>query len=288
MLENGPESLTNLSDVSRLGQALINRIFDFVGGAFAPHQMKRLAKAEAESDLIKAKSRIEISALELRAMSRSRAEEVRYQANMEKIVGKAIPQLNEDSNPDQLDDDWIVNFFDKSRVVSKENMQDLWARILAGEANNPGSYSTRTVNSLASIAKSEAETFSRLCELRWTIGSTVSEPLVFSTSDAIYDDRGLDYRALSELDSIGLISFDGLTGFRRLGMERVTSAIYCGRKLMLEFKNQRDNELSIGHVIFTKTGRELASICGASLVEGFWEYVCQKLRSMDSVKTLHE
>ena len=32
-----------------------------------------------------------------------------------------------------MDNDWTVNFFDKSRIVSDDEMQNLWSRVLAGE-----------------------------------------------------------------------------------------------------------------------------------------------------------
>ena len=57
--------------------------------------------------------------------------------NMEGITAKALPLLNENAGPDSMDNDWIVNFFDKSRIVSDDEMQNLWSRVLAGEANAP-------------------------------------------------------------------------------------------------------------------------------------------------------
>ena len=42
-------------------------------------------------------------------------EEAQRQKNMEDIPTKALPSLNETANPESIEDDWIVNFFDKSR-----------------------------------------------------------------------------------------------------------------------------------------------------------------------------
>jgi Protein of unknown function (DUF2806) len=85
------------------------------------------------------------------------------QTNMENITKKALPDLADESKPDQLDDDWLTNFFDRCRLVSDEEMQTLWSRVLPGEANSPGTYSKRTVNFLSSLDKSDAELFTRLC-----------------------------------------------------------------------------------------------------------------------------
>ena len=91
------------------------------------------------------------------------AEEAKKQDNIESITEKAIPQLTSSSTPQDMDNDWIMNFFDKCRVVSDDDMQLLWARILSNEANSPGTYSKRTVNSLGSLDKSDAQLFIKLC-----------------------------------------------------------------------------------------------------------------------------
>ena len=85
---------------------------------------------------------------------------------MERITEKALPRLKEGSNPNGMDDDWVTNFFDKSRIVSDEEMQEIWAKVLAGEANAPGTYSKWAVNFLGCIDKRDAELFQNLCSFR--------------------------------------------------------------------------------------------------------------------------
>ena len=48
---------------------------------------------------------------------------------------------------------------------------------------------------------------------------------------------------------------------------------YYGRRLTLEMPKDADNSLPIGTVTLTRTGRELAPLCGSQPVGGFWEYV---------------
>lgn len=70
-------------------------------------------------------------------MSRLFAEEAKKQANIEAITLKALPDVKPEAKTEGVEDDWIANFFDKCRLISDEQMQSLWARILAGEANSP-------------------------------------------------------------------------------------------------------------------------------------------------------
>ena len=275
MSQGTSNSLINLGDLSKPADTLIKKIAKGVGGFFGPFQVKRLAKAEAAA-VIKAESDIQITDLKYRAVHRWIEEIARDQQNMEDITAKAVPHLNKNANPDAMDDDWIVNFFDKSRKVSDGEMQALWARILAGEANAPGTYSKRTVNFLLEMSKTDAELFSKLCKFKWTIGDAVG-PLMFDVEAKIYNKHDINFNTLSHLESIGLIQFQKpgfvVSDFALSGLPKQVIADYYGKSIRLEIPNKEKNELRIGYVYFTIIGKELALLCGSEPVDGFLEYV---------------
>ena len=155
--------LANVGDLAKPFDTLVKKIANGVGTLYEPRRIKNVTKAEAVAAKIKAESEIEITDLQWRAERRRLEEDTRHQKNMEDVTAQAEPHLNEDANPDGMDNDWIANFFDKVRIVSDNEMQSLWARVLAGEANVPGTYSKRTVNLLSDFDKSDAELFTKLC-----------------------------------------------------------------------------------------------------------------------------
>ena len=264
-------SLVNLGELSKPANTLIEKVSDAVGGFLAPWQIKRVAKAEAKAELMKKTSEIEITDLHRRAVHRWVEEEAQRQKNIEDITAKALPKLNAEANPDFMENDWLVNFFDKSRIVSDNEMQELWSRVLAGEANLPGTYSKRTVNFLSDLDKSEADLFTKLCGFGWKIGNT--KPLVFDVHAEIYNRYRINFSSLSHLESIGLIQFNSLAGYLQKKLPKKLSVPYYGRALLLEMPKDADNELDIGTVLLTRIGQELVPICGGRPVEGFWEYV---------------
>jgi hypothetical protein len=268
-------SISLAGDISKPADTLIKKVSKAVGGIFAPYQVERMAKADAAAMIIKAETEIEIADIQRRAMHRFIDEETQRQKNIEDITAKAVPQLNENSNPDKMEDDWVTNFFDKSRIVSDGEMQNLWSRVLAGEANVPGTYSKRTVNFLSDLDKTDAQAFSKLCGYVWTIGELT--PLVFDIENEIYKKHGVDFDTITHLDSIGLIQFEALTGFARGGCAKRFSWGYYGRFLTIEMPKDLDNTVETGKALFTKIGRELAPISGGKPVNGFFEYVCDKL-----------
>jgi len=200
-----PFSLIKIDgEISKPATVLIEKISEAVGGYFRPYQTRRVAKAEAEAALIKEQAEIEITDLHRRALARFVSEEAKKQENIESITEKAIPQLDDSSNPQNMENDWITNFFDKCRIVSDEEMQLLWAKVLAGEANSPGTYSKRTVNALGSLDKHDAQLFTALCSFGAIIEGEPS-PLIYDTHESIYKAQQITFDTLTHLDSIGLI-----------------------------------------------------------------------------------
>ena len=263
--------LINLGTLTKPADTLVKKISNAVGVLFEPRHIIRVAQAKAEAATIEAQSEIEITDLQRRAARRWIGEEAQRQRNMESITAKALPQLNENAPPSSVEDDWIVNFFEKSRIVSDNEMQELWSRVLAGEANDPGTYSKRTVNFLSDLDKGEAALFTKLCGFVWVVGNLV--PLVFDVQAEIYNKHGINFGALQHLDSIGLVEFESLTRFRRQGISKRFTVNYYGRPLSLEMPKDAGNDLAIGTTLLTRTGNELAPICGSKPVEGFLEYV---------------
>src|ERR1700730_13877786 len=235
-------SLIDIGKLSKPATVLIEKISDAVGGVFKPYQIVRVAKAESEANRIQAESQIEITDLHRRAMHRFLEEEAKKQSNIEAITQNALPLLEDKSAPENVADDWITNFFDKSRIVSDRDMQQLWSKVLAGEANAPGAFSKRTVNMLADLDKVDAELFMRLCGFVWMIGDLVPLPLVFDRGD-IYVRNNISFSTLSHLESLGLIQFDSVAGFQQLGLPKTIPVFYYGRPVNLMFPVDADNSL---------------------------------------------
>jgi len=266
--------LAKLGDLTKPATVLIEKISDAVGGVFKPYQIVRVAKAEAEADRIRGESQIQVTDLHRRAMRRFFEEEAKRQSNIENITQKALPLLAEESSPQNVEDDWITNFFDKCRIVSDEDMQRLWSRVLAGEANTPGAFSKRTVNFLDGLDKKDAELFQTLCSFGWIVGKFT--PLVFSEKDSVYKDRGLNFDTLTHLDSIGLIQFSSISGFQREGLPKTFTVRYCQQPLALTMEQESENVLPIGKILLSKVGEELARVSITPGVDGFVDYVKEK------------
>lgn len=268
-------SLVNIGGLAKVGVKLIELIADATGVLYEPTKVRRLAKAEGEAAKIKALAGIEIRELEQRALQRFLIEQGKKQSNMECIIEQALPQLEEDSEPKMVDEDWIMNFFDKCRLVSDEEMQRLWASVLAGEANASGSYSKRTVNLLGSLDRSDAVMFSTLCRFRWLLDDTI-EPVVLDEQDEFYKQRGIEFSLIIHMSEIGLINYVSGAHFYFTELPRQCPARYGDEHFTLRFPGASDNTLNYGKAKFTSAGRELSRIFDVAPVPGFVEYLTSK------------
>ena len=253
---------------------LITKISDAVGGLYKPYQIRRVSKAEADAAIIKEQAHIEINDLQRRAFNRLVSEEAKKQDNIESITEKAIPQLTTSSTPQDMENDWIMNFFDKCRIISDDEMQLLWSKVLSGEANTPGTFSKLTVNFMASLDKRDAVLFTKLCGFNWLFGDL--EILIYDEKASIYATAGINFDTLMHLDDIGLISFS--SGFSLTNLPKRITAYYSEKPIIIEFKQDENNSIKIGKVLLSRIGKQLAPICDSKPVDGFTEYVLDNWR----------
>ncbi len=261
------------------GVALINKISDAIGWYAAPKQVTRMAEAEARAELIRARAKSEVGGIELsellvqRAELRSAVEQIIEQVNLETIILKALPRLEDYAKPEDMDRDWIKNHFEKCRHISDDGMQEWWAKILAGEANSPGSYSKRAVNILGDLEQSEAQALRDLSNFVWHLSGTPI-PLIYDTKHTVYSNSGVSNGSCTHLKELGLLNYTPPIMSHAV-VEEGAMASYHHQRIKLEsITNHRG--LDIGHATFTLAGMQLFGLCDPRRIDGFFEYVLQE------------
>ena len=104
--------------------------------------------------------------------------------NIAAIVDKARRVLPAGTVPDvEPNVGWTSSFSSGAQGVSSDEMQNLWAKILAGEVATPGSTSIRTLTVLRNLDQSTARLFRHLCSM--------------AVSLTLPDGHSLDHRVIS-------------------------------------------------------------------------------------------
>lgn len=259
-------------------KVLVNRVFDLIGILIEPTQTVRRARAQQAAKLIEAETLALVDDRTKRTIHRLLKEEERKQINMEATLLKSLPLIKDSADPNQINEDWLLAFFDKSRFASDEEMQNTWAKILAGEANSPGSYSKRTVNKLGDMDRDDAIIFNTLCRFGVELQGEGITPLILDYNHKIYSEQNLNFSQLNHLDDIGLISFDTINGFALKSLTNKCSVSYFDRSLTLKFLPPLENSFNFGSVLLTFVGHQLTQVCDPEPIDGFFEYITETLK----------
>ena len=206
--------------------------------------------------------------------------------NLLSILHKSATQLQDTVVPDKdPNPEFRSQFFTKGQHVFSENMQERWARILAGEVLAPGTTSIRTLAVLENLDQSVAVLFERLCAMSISIelpGDTHDQMVLGlgkrPEEDALHD-YGIAYRDLLLLAEYELVTSDlnatfDYAQFRKSYVAKSSDGFagilcfYRGNPCKLippeEYAFPPKKRLKMQGISFSRAGKELSRIVDVS------------------------
>ena len=103
--------------------------------------------------------------LEDRSNKRKRLANLRKQENIEEIMVKTFTFCASKPIDKRPDLDWFNRYISLAENVSNTTMQDLWAKILAGELARPGLYSLKALKVFRDMSIVDAKLLAKACSL---------------------------------------------------------------------------------------------------------------------------
>lgn len=228
--------------------------------------------------------------------------------NIRSVVNKAALELEDKEVPATASDhDLVARFFNEVQDVSSEGMQILWAKVLAGEVERPGSTSSRTLGILKDLDQTTANLFAKLCSVCVFVlpeaGRNMFDARVPSlgknAGENSLADYGLAFRTLNRLNEHGLIisDYNSWMDFRMCVLhsspgesEKRPPTIpfhHQDRQWVLVPESPRDptNKIRINGVALSFAGRELSMIVERKPVPEYMErlkdfFLQKKLRML--------
>lgn len=239
------------ANLNELGKILIEKISHAVGVLYDPWGIKR-----GKRDFIDTMNRDIInddtlSWTEKAAIINESILLLRKNQNRKNIITNAIPLLNDDADPNAIDDSWILSFLDKSGLVSEEQLQIIWSRVLAGEANRSHTVSKRLLHNLSIMSQKDAFNFvnlSKFCFYDKVVD--LVHPLIFiKRYPKLYADWNITTQILNELEEFFLIetNYDDAFIFKN-------SKKFIYTNCYIEVQG---NRIDAGNVRFTEDGQTL-------------------------------
>lgn len=137
----------------------------------------------------------------------------RSNTNLINIGAKAVRYMDS-SKPSNvgIDNDVFWGFLSHAKEISNYEMQELIAKIIAGEYNAPGTYTMSMLQVIKMLGKSELELFEKMCCLLIN-GDQIPEDLFSLPENAkgFMHQLSLDFGSLQLLQSLALFLPNGMT-----------------------------------------------------------------------------
>lgn len=210
-------------------------------------------------------------------------QEHKRQSNLRSIVHKAAENISEEVSDEEVDQDWISRFFTHAQDVSSEEMQEIWANLLATEIEKPGKVSLRTLEHLKNLTKAEAKLFEKIkpyvlddtilrsiCEPQEKYNISFEEILTLQQANLIDPNWRLKraYDSQSHDKYIANIKINDNYGINVSGdfREKISISVLCLTKSGIElFNNTPQVDISQEYLkeffdIFTKLNLEVSEI----------------------------
>lgn len=172
-----------------------------------------------------------------------KADEIYRQKNADEI------QEAQGVDRDKLDMDWLIRFLDNAGNISDEQIQDLWAKVLAGEIKSPGTFSLKFVDTLKNLSKEDGETIQTLA----SYAIKPSKNYYLCTEDILLDKYGYADKLLTmyDYDIIAENAADSYSfSAKKEGVFMSIGSLTCYSH------NQTPESFRITMQRFTKTGSE--------------------------------
>ncbi|MCD8148178.1 MAG: DUF2806 domain-containing protein [Clostridiales bacterium] len=194
-----------------------------------------------------------------RTQHRMAYQELTKQINIESVVGQtySILENEKDVTDEPVSDDFMNCFYNCVQDVSTEEMQKLWAKILAGEVKQPSTFSLRTLSVLHNMTKQEAEKFQKMLSyiIRFEDGAFLPN------YSRLLNSVGISYSDILDAEEWGLIkSSPSIEASIRFS---TNDGVVCRNKkymITMESTQTARGELHVPQYPLTVAGREIAAL----------------------------
>ena len=189
-----------------------------------------------------------------------------YEAkNCDDILRNAIQLIEKESNPREPEVDWLEFFFDRAKIISNDEIKEIWSKLLASEINKHGSVSKSLIHAISIMSRDEAIAFCsicRYCMYDWKdIG--IKHPFIFYSQNVKAYTK-LSHSSLKALDNHGIIEYLPKDEFV-FNKKKVVR--YGNNAIEIRGDSKNEDKILSGNICLTKDGQTLFEIVGNEFKE---------------------
>jgi len=257
-------NLIDLGNINEPVAGVVNNFIDKISNALewlvTPKDIKPAIIEANKSIIEEISNRQDINLIERAAIVSNYKKIVKQYNNQVDIIKVAVEHLNFNINPIEVQNDWIKFFFDKVKDTTDAYMKEIWGRILAGEFNNPNTYTKQLIHILSIMDSKLAKRFQKIRSSCFYSAPCLYTFVYRTNGKEIknvkkYQEMSLYISDFKELDSLGIIQYR-YSDFHSLVIKNKT--FEYGDKIIKLNTNNRS--IAIGNVSLTNVGKQLCRI----------------------------
>jgi len=198
--------------------------------------------------------------------------ESRYQNNVDEVVYRSVKYIKEDAKPENVDEDKISILFENVKHISKNEAQEIWAKVLAREINEPESISKRTMELLKNITLKEAQIFSKVASLAL---ESFGDYFFLKNNGFLKNEFDIKFEDLILLKDLGLIHSNDLDFSikKREKDSKITNLSLNYQNKQLAFRSNVGKIFKLQVYKFTTIGEELIDLVEKNFYEKYLQEV---------------
>jgi len=260
----GDMTLFNFGNLGESGASVINHFMDYIanvmGWIVSPKGLEPSILEANRSIIMEIAERKDIDLTERLALVNNYKKLQKEYKNQTQILDLSLQHLKQQKQgaPD-VSEDWITFFMEHAKNISDGDMQQIWARILAGEFNAPKSFSKQFIHIMSLLDSDVAHRFQKIRS-----SCFYTPPYLYTCIYRLnktiknvqrYQEIGIRLSDLRELEVLGLIkhrpnSFYSLA-LKNKGFE------YGNKYISLRTDK---HTIAMGNVELTNLGKQLCRI----------------------------
>ena len=214
--------------------------------------------------------------------ARKNIKKIKNQKSIAVIAINSAKEGTDFSCKSGVNEEWLERFMDSAGFVSTEEIQIIWGKILANEFENPGTTPPNMIRILSEITPDLAMVFRKICSMKILIFPLSEQEDILRAFNSVFvpytkneeqlRGMGVSFKALNELETLGVIKLDIINGYITQGIENKKVLICVGNKLEVISEHNNDY-IPIGNVILTSVGEALQKITDSEEIPQYYEMI---------------
>jgi hypothetical protein len=211
-------------------------------------------------------------------------ENLRHTTNLIDTAVKSSKYIEENKeNYIAMDNDFFWNTIEHAKTISNDEMQELVAKIIAGEYNKSGTYSMSTLQTLKMLGKSDLELLEKMCSLSINTNQIPKE--VFSLPESIkpiLKTLDIDFGSMQFLQNLGLFLTNSMTREIPNPEKKKFAFQYFNKEILFEPTHEKNHTVQQPEYYeLSNTGKQIIKHLNPKFNEDYYKWLSKNYKIKD-------